>query len=129
MHSKNNKLKKKPNFSEKRKFCVKRKIHKKPSEVISVKKLLYKCKLCDETKPNKKMFLKHLETHLGTPITCRKCRYTFNSGVAYDWHIRHLCNLKRKPVVKSFKCNECPKVSYIFKQNFVITTFFKGISI
>lgn len=98
----------------KKKFPLKKKMRQKSSALTRVKPLVFKCKLCDETKPNKRMFLKHLETHIGTPVTCRKCRRTFNSGAAYDWHIRHLCNLKRKPGMKTFKCNECPKVCRFF---------------
>lgn len=93
-----------------KRFTLKRNVHQKSIGLTRVKPPVLKCKICSETKPNKRMLLKHLETHVGTPVTCIKCRRSFNSNVAFDWHIRHLCILKRKTEIKTFKCNECPKV-------------------
>lgn len=93
------------------KLYLKRTIYKETIKSTIVKAPVLKCKICSETKPNKQLLLKHLETHIGTPVTCIKCRRSFNNNVAFEWHIRHVCNLKRKSGIKTFKCNECPKVS------------------
>lgn len=97
----------------KKKFALKKKLSQKTGELARVKPPVLKCKLCGETKPKKLLLLKHLETHIGTPITCIKCRRSFNSSFAFEWHFRHFCFLKRRGGERTFKCSECPKVRVI----------------
>lgn len=99
----------------KKKFALKKRMCQKSAET-TVKPPVLRCKVCNETKPNKKLLLGHLETHIGTPVSCVKCRRAFNSNIAFEWHLRHLCNLRRKAGAKTFKCNECPKVLF-FTEN------------
>lgn len=95
----------------KRKFNLKRQIHRKrPLNKTSIKPFVLKCRVCSATKPTKIKLLKHLETHVGTPVSCLKCKRTFNSNVAYEWHVTNLCHLKKKSANKTFKCHECSKV-------------------
>lgn len=106
----------------KKKFALKKKMCRKSVDATRVKPPVLKCRACDETKPSKKLLLKHLETHVGTPVSCIKCRRTFNSNLALEWHLRHLCSLRRKPGVETFKCNECPKVSFRIFNHFTDTS-------
>lgn len=102
----------------KKKFTFKKMLARKKS---NVKPTVFKCRVCEEARTGKSDMFKHLEGHVGTPVTCIKCRRTFNSSVAFEWHHEHLCGWRRRNNWKVFKCNECPKV--YFKQFVVLCTF------
>ncbi|KAK4885663.1 hypothetical protein RN001_001934 [Aquatica leii] len=68
-----------------------------------------KCKICEVVKTTKVQFLKHIEEHIEIPVTCRKCRKTFNSRYSFDWHLIHLCKNVQKTMSKKYKCLQCPK--------------------
>lgn len=96
---------------------VRKKIKYRKTNKPTVKPFLLKCRVCDATKNTKLKLLKHLETlHFGTPISCLKCRRTFNSNVAFDWHVLHLCHIKKASTNRKYKCNECSKVIMCIKQ-------------
>lgn len=74
----------------------------------NLKRVLFKCKSCGSLAKTKHLLLKHLETHIGTPITCVRCRRSFNSKNAYTVHL----NLKmcKKSDAAMYNCDQCPKV-------------------
>lgn len=85
---------------------------KRPRISISRQRLkVLKCQVCNETKKTKLSLLKHMELHIGTPISCTSCHRTFNSKLSFDFHLAHLCKKKKTLASKRFKCPECPQVT------------------
>ncbi|KAF5299924.1 hypothetical protein FQR65_LT09319 [Abscondita terminalis] len=72
-------------------------------------KNILKCTICQEVKSTKIQYLKHLEGHIGTPITCRRCRKTFNNDASFQWHLSNLCSYRHKLLTNKYKCSQCPK--------------------
>ncbi|KAJ3649399.1 hypothetical protein Zmor_021146 [Zophobas morio] len=75
---------------------------------VSVRKIVFKCKVCDGSEKTRKLMLKHLQTHVGTPRSCIKCKRTFNGSVPFKWHVNYYC----KPIFYGkwkYKCNLCPR--------------------
>ncbi|KAK5647373.1 hypothetical protein RI129_002265 [Pyrocoelia pectoralis] len=69
-----------------------------------------KCPICNEAKDTKISLFKHLEClHVDVPLSCLKCRKTFNSQTSFSWHISNLCSRKKRILMKQFKCPECSK--------------------
>lgn len=92
---------------------------------ISVKLPLLKCRSCSATAKTKSKLLAHMnESHAGTPISCRKCRSSFNSSVSYDWHLVHVCEGRRKAAARKYVCPECSRVRTA--HNALRKLFFKG---
>lgn len=78
---------------------------------ISVKLPLLKCRSCSVTVKTKSKLWAHMnESHTGTPISCRKCRSSFNSSISYDWHLVHVCEGRRKAAERKYVCPECSRV-------------------
>lgn len=78
---------------------------------IGVKLPLLKCRSCTVTAKTKSKLLAHMnESHTGTPISCRKCRCSFNSTVSYEWHLVHVCEKWRNAAERKYVCPECSRV-------------------
>lgn len=84
--------------------------------VASVKRVL-KCRICGVKNKTKSSLLKHLETHVGTPISCRNCKRDFNNRPAYQCHISLKMCRKHKTIIRKYFCDQCPKV-FKFKRHF-----------
>ncbi|KAB0804812.1 hypothetical protein PPYR_01782 [Photinus pyralis] len=83
-------------------------------------KLKLECPVCNQIKDTKSAILKHLEHfHIGVPLSCLRCRKTFNSEPSYNWHILNLCWRKKRISLKKFKCPECPK-EYAVKRHLIL---------
>lgn len=91
-----------------RKRC--RKIKFINSIKLVVKPFTLKCKICCATRKTKLQFLEHLETHVEAPISCLKCKRSFNSKVSFEWHHIHLCHIRKIATQRIYKCNECSQV-------------------
>ncbi|EFA06347.2 Zinc finger protein 184-like Protein [Tribolium castaneum] len=94
--------------AQKRRYNIRARKKMSYIENLSVKKTTYKCKVCSFTERTKKVMLKHLQTHVGAPLSCFKCKKTFNGSVAYKWHLGHYCT----PVFYDkwkYKCSLCPR--------------------
>lgn len=77
---------------------------------VMVKGTVLKCKICDSTKRSVLNFLEHLNSHVGTPISCVKCRQSFNGRVSFDFHVGNTCG-RNVASNKIYKCEECSKVN------------------
>lgn len=83
------------------------------NQIPRVKIPSLKCRTCGERSKTKKLLLKHLETHIGTPISCRHCKIGFNCRTSYLCHISlKMCRIN-KTIVKKYICDQCQKVSSI----------------
>lgn len=92
-----------------RKRC--RKIKFINNSKLVVKPFSLKCKICSATRKTKLQFLEHLETHVETPISCLKCKRSFNSKVSFEWHLIHLCHIRKIITRRIYKCEECSQVN------------------
>jgi hypothetical protein len=87
-----------------------RKIKYSDGNTVSLKKIIFKCKVCNASEKTKKLMLKHVQTHVGAPRSCIKCKRTFNGSVPFKWHQSNYCHPSFYDKWK-FKCNLCPRVS------------------
>lgn len=83
--------------------------HKVINKDVNVKNTTLKCKICSSTKRSILNFLEHLNSHMGTPISCGKCRQSFNGRISFDFHLSNMCG-KNFASKKKFKCSECSRV-------------------
>lgn len=75
----------------------------------NLKRRVFRCKSCGIIQKTKQLYIKHLSTHIGTPISCIKCKKSFNSRVAYTCHLSlKICEIKTK-IIK-YQCDQCPRV-------------------
>ncbi|KAF5294410.1 hypothetical protein FQA39_LY13395 [Lamprigera yunnana] len=72
-------------------------------------KLSLRCAVCSKDADTKANLMKHMELHIGSPITCLKCRCAFNNRASYDWHILYYCNRRKKSATRKSKCSQCFK--------------------
>lgn len=81
---------------------------RKIPSVKNVMKKIFKCRNCGSSFKSKSLLVKHVETHLGTPISCLTCKKGFNNRLAYTIHIKFkLCEKKSE---LRYECDQCPKV-------------------
>jgi hypothetical protein len=85
-----------------------RKIKYSDGNTVSLKKIIFKCKVCNASEKTKKLMLKHVQTHVGAPRSCIKCKRTFNGSVPFKWHQSNYCHPSFYDKWK-FKCNLCPR--------------------
>ncbi|RZC42467.1 zinc finger protein 90-like, partial [Asbolus verrucosus] len=78
------------------------------SSSVPLTKTIFKCKSCNAVEKTKRNMLKHVETHVGAPLSCIKCKRTFNGSIPFKWHLNHYCNPRFYANWK-FKCNQCPR--------------------
>lgn len=95
---------------QKRLLIRSRKLKYSDNTTITARKIIFKCKICDFSEKKRKNMLRHLQTHVGAPRSCIKCKKTFNGSVSFNWHLIYYCSPsfynKRK-----YKCYMCPRVS------------------
>lgn len=96
------------------KEASRRKVHKKikfaNTNAATVKPFMLKCKVCGVMKKTKLQFFEHLEMHVQTPISCLKCKRSFNGRLSFEWHLLNLCHIRKIITKRTYKCNECPQV-------------------
>ncbi|KAK9873754.1 hypothetical protein WA026_002109 [Henosepilachna vigintioctopunctata] len=82
----------------------------------SVKKQTYKCRECKYASSTKNDIFHHIDQHNGFPLSCTKCRITFNNNLSFDWHLKFRCGVKSRRKSEIYSCSECPKKLFS-KQN------------
>lgn len=89
---------------------------RKKVTIKSVKKPKLKCRICDSSHQTKTSFLKHLETHVSTPISCKLCKRSFNNKTSFSYHSSLKMCSKRSVSSKKYYCNQCPKMFRYIRQ-------------
>ncbi|CAO1440494.1 unnamed protein product [Diamesa hyperborea] len=100
-------------FLRNQQFVEHEKLHEKPPEAapepVVSKDSKYKCKTCDSSYTNSKLFYKHQQEsgHYNEKFLCEICGNDFHSNFLLGQHIRRL---HKRNADDTFPCNFCAKI-------------------